>query len=265
MFKYLDSHEVSADYVWWADEERELRAVFLSTVRGMTNWFDEAWTESEANASDIFNPDQHDEGLAEELFSSTVGVYPDDYFSFMSASVIKDACSLYEGFLERTADSLLTRYETSLKFLSSDKSWQWSACRDFYAHYVGVTVQPGTIEAVLWIRNKLTHLRGQLRTTGGGQQLRGHLDLLHLEGVPVANEEETLDLRSPYLRKGLSLSPLQSWRILDRLATHIGGVALAAFEFEYGRRTSAHFEALRDRQPLKSGKFNPKTMLEWKN
>jgi hypothetical protein len=234
MITYLDSHSVSADYVFWQQEEEKIRAFLRTTNRGMDVWLREQWDAAEGRADAIFNPDYHDAGLVAELYQDQIGVWPADYFWQLSAAVIKDAVALYEVFLETLASQVLGRAGHLLATLNTEDSWRWPECRAFYTHYVGVDIAPPPIEAVLWIRNKLAHLRDGLRTDAGRQELRGHIDAVSLN-APITDEERALGLveHRPYMADGVVLTQLQTWRLLDVIAEHVGVVALAAFPYLY--------------------------------
>lgn len=264
MYAYLDSHSVPADYVFWQFEETKVRALLLATNRGMSAWLDEQWDAASKQADAIFDPDYHDAGLPAEIFEETVGVWPGDYFWQLSSAVVKDACSLYESFLERLAQSVLQNVGASLRNAQSESSWRWEECVLFFQHYVGVDVTPPKVDAILWIRNKLTHLRDGLRTETGWKQLSAHLATLSIDH-PASLDEAGLGLVAdrPYMSRGVNLTQLQTWRILDVLADQVGVVALAAFPPMYGGALNPYLTALLAKTPLPIGKFPTARLLDY--
>lgn len=230
MANYLDSQTVSSHYVFWQFEEQRIRAFLRATNAGMDPWLTAQWDAAETEATARFNPDHDDEGLPAEIFEESVGVWPVDYFWQLSSAVIKDACALYEVFLESQANEVLGRGRAHLTKMSSEESWRWTDCQAFFTHYVGVDVTPPAIEAVLWIRNKMTHLRDRLRTDAGRAEFTAHLAALGIAG-PATPDEAALGLveHPPYMSRGVHLSQLQTWRILDVLANQVGVVAQASF------------------------------------
>ncbi|MFE4948666.1 hypothetical protein ACFQ9V_01010 [Leifsonia sp. NPDC056665] len=251
MITYLDSQSVSADYVFWQQEDEKIRAFLRTTNRGMDFWLREQWDAAEENAAEVFNPKYHAEWLVAELYQHQIGIWPADYFWQLSAAVIKDAVALYEVFLEMLASHVLGRAGHRLATLNTEDSWRWPECRAFYTHYVGVDVAPPRMEAVLWIRNKLAHLRDDLRTDEGRKDLKDHIDALNLN-TPLTDEETTLGLveHRPYMAHGVVLTQLQTWRLLDVIAQHVGVVAVAAFPYLYRGKTNTHLEALRMGAPI---------------
>ena len=77
---YLDSHSVSAEYVFWQLEEQKIRAFLRTTNHGMDAWLRDQWDAAEKHANAIFNPDYHDAGLVAEVYQERIGVWPPDYF-----------------------------------------------------------------------------------------------------------------------------------------------------------------------------------------
>lgn len=251
MISYLDSHSVSAEYVFWQMEEQKIRAFLKTTNHGMDVWLREQWDVADEHANEIFNPEYHDVGLTAELYEEQIGVWPQDYFWQLSTAVVKDAVALYEVFLETLANQVLRVAGRRLATMSTEDSWRWSDCKAFYRHYVGVDVAPPRVDAVLWIRNKLVHLRDGLRTEAGRQELRGHIVSLGLDS-PATTEETGLGLveHTPYMSHGVVLTQLQTWRLLDIIAEQVAVVALAAFPYLYRGQTNTHLEALRHGAPI---------------
>lgn len=251
MITYLDSHSVSAEYVYWQVEEERIRAFLTSTNRGMGAWFDDRWDAAGSEAVSDFDPEQHGDDLQAVLFDREVGVWPSDYFWQLSSAVVKDAVALYEIFLEQSANAVLHRFGARLTNLESENSWRWPECEAFYTHYIGVDVTPPKLDAALWIRNKLAHLRDELRTDAGRAEFGNHLEVLGLD-EPETLEEAALGLvdHRVYMSRGVELTQLQTWRLLDVVAEHAAVVALAAFPFIYGGATNPHLAALRAKMPL---------------
>lgn len=264
VYPYLDSHSVPPDYVYWQFEEVKVRALLRITNRGMSTWLDEQWGLATTQASDIFNPDVHDAGLVAEIFEQEVGVWPGDYFWQLSSAVVKDACTLYETFLERLAHSVLRNVGAGLRNMETESSWRWEESKLFFQHYVGVGIVPPKIEAILWIRNKLTHLRDGLRTGAGRNELAAHLATLSITH-PASADEKVLALVEdrPYMSGGVNLTQLQTWRILDVLADQVGIIAQAAFPPLFGGPLNPHLTALMAKKPLPIRKFPTGKLIDY--
>jgi hypothetical protein len=250
VYPYLDSHSVSSDYVFWQFEEVKVRALLRTTNRGMSAWLDGQWDLATARADDIFDPEVHDAGLVAEIFEDEVGVWPGDYF--------------WQTFLERLAHSVLQNVGARLRNMETESSWRWEESKLFYQHYVGVDIVPPKVEAVLWIRNKLTHLRDELRTDIGRQELAAHVGTLSIDH-PATPKEQALGLVEdrPYMSRGVNLTQLQTWRILDVLADQVGVVARAAFSPMFGGPFNPHLAALMAKTPLTIPKFPTSKLIAY--
>jgi hypothetical protein len=261
---YLDSFSVSSEYVLWQRGEEQVRAFLTATNRGMSSWLDVEWEKAGDRANDVFDPDRHGDDLQATLFEQAVGVWPGEYFWQLSSAVLKDACSLYEVFLEQMADAVLQRVGARLAKMSTEDSWRWSDCKLFYQHYIGIDVTPPKIEAILWMRNKITHLRDELRTDAGKAEFAAKVALLDLDGPPTPAE---LDLgladHRAYIPRGVDLSQLQTVRALDILREHIGVVAQQAFPFDYGGHTNSYLSALKSKSPISIKDFSTRKILAY--
>jgi hypothetical protein len=243
---YLPAHLASFEYERWRRDYEGVRYYLLRTNEGMSAWFDARWRDADRRANEIFDRDVHDSSLVADLFDSEVVIWPDAYFLQLSAAVIKDACTLYEVFLERTADAVLQRFWGTLATLDTEDSWRWNDCATFYASYLHIDVRPPAMEAILWTRNKMTHLRSELRTEAGQAEFEAHLRTLDLNATPHNDESATsLTEHKPYFTHGVWLTQLQTLRILDQIADIVTRVAAAAFPFEYGKASSSHLAAVR--------------------
>jgi len=257
MVSYLAAQNASADYVFWQRDHSDIRSYLIKTNQGMGAWFDSRWAAAEAHANDIFDPDQHDGALVADLFDGEVGVWPEPYFFQLSTAVVKDACTLYELFLETTANAVLHRYGGRLATLDSEASWHWPECALFFKYYMNINVIPPEVESILWLRNKMTHLRMRLRTEAGRIEFKQHLAALKVSGPPTA-DELTLDLtdHKPYFTGDVYISQFETLRILDKIGENVSTVASAAFQYEYGSATSPYLAAVHAGTPVTIPKFS---------
>lgn len=257
-------HELLTEHVYWKRDEGELRAYLLATNKAIDAWFEERWNEAVEQAAEIFDPDQHDEYLPNELFHEAYGIWPASYYRQLSGSVLKDSITLYELFLERLANTVLRRFGAGLSTAETDDSWRWPDCVLFYRHYLGIEVASPEIEAIRWMRNKLAHLHGSLRTRQGKVQFEQHLDALALNAPSSAEESEMglVDQR-PHFPRGIYLTPVQTWRVLNLVANQVEATTGAAFPFTAGRTSTSHLEAVRSRSPVPVKDFGHKKLIVW--
>lgn len=262
--KHIPFEKSTTTYSEWHFNEIELRGFLVTSNLGMKSWFETQFTAAEAKAIEVFNPDLHDDSLAYDLFLEKTAIDPNDYWWQLSAAVIKDACALLEVFLERSADRVLATHGAGLRKLETEDSWKWYECESFYQDYMGLDVRPAGINDIIWIRNKLTHLRDELRTDKGLAEFDEVIKRLGVDGDPT-DEETALGLVShePYTIRGVHLTQVQTWRILNLLRKHVDGLGAALHSYQYGLTSSKHLKALDHGLPLETKKFNFKTHLTW--
>jgi hypothetical protein len=249
----LKHRVTTVPYVIWHRDELELRSFLLASSKGMTAWFRAQEEAAENDVRGTFNPEDSygDEGYS--LFMDRVGIFWEQYWYQLAASVIKDAFTLYEVFLEKSAHDLLRPYGSGLLKLSTEDSWKMHECHDFFETYLGIDIDSSEVGDIQWIRNKLSHLRDSLRTDAGKAEFAEKIHALGIDGDATRAEK---DLNLPHYDYGrnlafgnsLTLSPLEAWRILNILRKNIEHLTKFLYQLQYGRYTT---EALDD---LSNGK-----------
>lgn len=264
MIKETQPYEHLTEYVYWQRDEEELRAYLRATNKAIDAWFGERWNEAVDRAVEIFDPEQHDEYLPNEIFHEAYGIWPASYYRQLSGAVLQDSITLYELFLERLANTVLGTFGASLSTAGTDDSWRWPDCVLFYRHYLGVEVESPEIEAIRWMRNKLAHLRGSLRTQEGKVRFEHHLSDFGLN-APSSVEEAEMGLvdQRPYFPRGIYLTPVQTWRVLNLVANQVKTTAKASFPFTLGRESTKYLEGVRDRDPVPLKDFGHKRFIAW--
>lgn len=249
-------------YSQWHFEELTLRGFLATSNRGMSSWFTAQYSIAEKRADEIFNPEIHGESLPYDLFWEETGIDPNSYWWQLSAAAVKDACALFEVFLEQSANEILKRHGSSLKAMGTENSWKTHECDAFYENYLGLTARPQAIKDIVWMRNKLTHLRDELRTEAGIKDFEKKLGQLGISGEP-SEEEATLGLvaHEPYFVSGVHLTQLQTWRILNLLRSHINSLGQALHAFEYGAKTTSFLDAVASGAPQDVKSFSAKQHL----
>lgn len=252
-------------YSQWHIEELELRGFLITSNIGMKSWFNALYASSEKHADKIFDPDRHDESLSYDIFIESTGIDPNKYWWQLSAAVVKDACGLLEVFLEESAHEVLMRRRARLTKMGTEDSWNWPDCQAFYESYLDLAVRPPHILDVLWMRNKLTHLRDELRTPEGLKEFTDCLERLGIGGPPSADELALgITDHEPYAIRGVHLTQAQTWRILNLIRAHVDYLGEALHAYVYGVRTSAPLDAVAAGQPIATiPKFNFNKYLTW--
>lgn len=219
-----DSLDSNLAYAQWLEDDDAIRRTLLTTSAGMTPWY--AAQETAANRRAFSGQDLSemygDEGFNE--YMEHVGLLKEDYWYQIGAAAVKDAVTIFEIYLERSAIFILDRHGWSTKSAGTEQSWRWDQCTAFYEACIAVDFADSAygLDSIIWIRNKVTHLRNRLRTPAGESEYQGHREQLGLNR-PCNDEEKDLNLYSHGYREALSglanlhLTPLDAWRIMDRL------------------------------------------------
>ena len=259
--KYLT---VSSEYVRWNDEELQTRGFLIASSRAVGRLLDEAWEAGNDFANMHWDLENTDGGDVYAYVVEKLGVEPLSYTQQLAASVLKEACALFEIFLERSADEIIRQHGGRLKTMLADDSWRWPACRTFYREYLGIDVQPGPIESITWIRNKSTHLRSDLKTPAARSELKERLDALNVSGT-TSEFEATLGLEHKPIgmARGVELTPLQVWRLLDTLRNHVEWLAVELFPFSRGDKSTSTLDLVRAGRPPKFKDFNGPAMIRY--
>lgn len=253
----LDHSVTTSTYATWHFDEVELRSFLLTSVEGMKAWFQSKELEAE-KAVELLDPEETYGDEAFNHFMVGVGIFSEPYWNHLAAAVIKDAFTLFEVFLEESADRLLHGYRSGLKNLSSENTWLIRDCNRFYEDYLGFPILTADVEDIQWIRNKLSHLRDSLRTEQGQKEFSERLKRL---GVGKDETEEEQVLRLPHhefgrklaFSKPLVLSPLEAWRIVGILRAHVEQLTVVLHSIQYGGQTTEALEALREGSPVRTG------------
>lgn len=254
--------EASHYYSYWHNDELRIRAFLISSIHAMSRWFEQEWKRANAEADAVFDPDIHDPSLGYDNFLDYVGIDTVEYMWQLSSAVIKDACGLLEIYLEQAANEVLRRWHASLTTMTTEDSWGWVDCQLFYKEYLRIEVRPPVIDNIVWMRNKMAHLRSDLRSTEGRAEFQRRLNELNL-GYKRSELEERLGLdeyRSIYT-DGVHLSLLETYRILDLIRDHVNGVATEMFQFTHGDRSTLHLEALIGGTPIRVRGFNERKLI----
>ncbi|MFK0002542.1 hypothetical protein [Paenarthrobacter sp. NPDC090522] len=243
-------------YYQWHFEELKLRGFLLTSNIGMNSWFEDQYDSANTRANTIFDPDRHGLSLPYDIFMERTGIDPNEYWWQLSAAAVKDACGLLEVFLEEAAHEVLGSRGSGLLKMRTEESWHWNACAGFYEDYLGLQVKPAEIADVIWMRNKLTHLRDELRTREGLNEFHERSERLGISHSPTP-EELALGLvpHEPYAVRGVHLTQIQTWRVLEIVRSHVDALGLALHGFVYGSLTSEPLEAVAAGTPVDTPNF----------
>jgi hypothetical protein len=164
--------------------------------------------------------------------------------------------------LERAADGLIHNYGARLLNLATENSWNWTECCAFYQSYLGFDVRPPLIDNIIWMRNKMTHLRDELRTPQGIEEFERRLQELAISGSATAGEASLGLFDNPlYPRRGIEISQLQTYRVLDIIRSQVITLTLHLLPFVHGVTSNDYLNALRSGSPKSVKGFNSQKLL----
>jgi hypothetical protein len=140
----------------WHLVDSDLRAYLDLTTRWMNERFNQTWDEVGRQPAHDDSPEQID------VFHQAVGgLLPGDFDWMLQASVIRDAVSAYEVYLEKAGEELAH----GAWRVQPGKSPRWPDIVSFYDARLGVNLASDRIAHIRELRHSLTHLRGELRTS----------------------------------------------------------------------------------------------------
>jgi hypothetical protein len=221
----------------------------------MKDWFNVHYSAAEREMNRIIrdskDPDWYDVGMIYDMFVEMSGVDPHSYYWQLSSATVKDTCALYEIYLEHAADEVLTTVGFRLRKLDSENSWSWTECRAFYSAYFGIEVKPPLVDHIIWMRNKMVHLRDELRTEEGATEFSQKLEDLAISGSETAQERQLrLSLDSPAWSGGVRLSGLETYRIMNIVRSHVNQVDNLLSAFAKGTKSTSYFDGLKAGSPV---------------
>lgn len=245
----------SPAYSDWDRNELEIRGFLIASSRVMKGWFDAHYSAARREMDRIIrsakDPDWYDVGMIYDIFVEMSGVDPHSYYWQLSSATVKDTCGLYEIYLERAADAVLKTVGFRLKKLDTENSWNWPECRAFYGAYFSIEVRPPPVDHIIWMRNKMAHLRDELRTKEGATEFDRRLEDLAISGSETAQERQFgLSADPPAWSDGVRLSGLETYRILNIVRSHVNLVDNLLSAFAKGTTSTSYFDALKAASPV---------------
>ncbi|MCX4564760.1 MULTISPECIES: hypothetical protein [Streptomyces] len=197
-----DSGTVSRAFDDWKWNDRENRAFLRLSSQWSDKAYQQTWNEAEESFAARFDPDRHygDEHL--DIFEDAVdGLWPHSYAWITEASVVKNAVTAFEVYLEKALQEALGSSlamdgkKHTIKLASPPKfeSPGWKTL--VTAHKIlGTEVETDEVTWARELRHLLTHQNGELRSKDALARFRdldaergqGETDRAHIGGkVPL--------------------------------------------------------------------------------
>ncbi|MFA1538588.1 hypothetical protein [Actinomadura monticuli] len=165
---------VSRAFDDWRLTDRDIRAFLTLAVQWAERSYQEEWQKAEATLSAVFDPDVHYGDEHVDMFHRSVGgLWPDDFEWIIRGTVVKEAVTAFEVYLDKAAQEALDRYrwtddagQKHRMVLRKLQTWQtpgWDVLVRFHAE-LGNEIQPERVKFIRDLRHLLTHQRGELRT-----------------------------------------------------------------------------------------------------
>ncbi|WP_063047917.1 hypothetical protein [Nocardia pseudovaccinii] len=140
-------------FVEWRSVDRDLRAYLTLNTELMTKRFEAMWTEIGERPGDPDGPEWID------IFDHEVEIQPSDYHWMLNASVVREAVTAFEVYLEKTGTEVGHDWK-----VAESQSPRWGQLKAFFRKELSIVVDTTTVQEIRDLRHILTHLRGELRT-----------------------------------------------------------------------------------------------------
>jgi hypothetical protein len=190
----------------WSRADREIRAYLKASLQLAQPKYDRLWDES------MSSTDEDD-----DLDASIEGLNLLQYEWMLFSSVVKDAVTAFEVYMEKAADEVLKQYGLKLAAdAEQGRSPEWRELIKLYG-LLGAEIETEEVKRVLALRHVLTHQRGDLRT----KKLREDF------GDPEAGRSQKADLTQ---QKAIDTC--------DSLAAVVRRTDPIAYEYAWGSQKS---------------------------
>ncbi|MFJ2007914.1 hypothetical protein [Streptomyces chartreusis] len=174
------SGTVSRAFDDWKGNDRENRAFLRLSAQWSDKAYQQTWDEAQASFSARFDPYRHYGDEHVDMFDDAVdGLWPTDYAWITEASVVKNAVTAFEVYLEKALQEALG---SSLTMDGKEHTVKLSAPPKFespgwktlvIAHKIlGTDVETDEVTWARELRHLLTHQNGELRTDEALERFR---------------------------------------------------------------------------------------------
>ncbi|WP_431933697.1 hypothetical protein [Nonomuraea jabiensis] len=199
----------------WRAVERDIRTYLRLSLGWSERGYEELWSQAESELTAIFDPYVHSGDEHVGFFDDKVeGLWPSDYQWILHASVVKEAVSAFEVYLEKGMDEALHRVGLDLTRKPNRPSPDWKILVAIHKAF-GSDVETERVKHIRALRHMLVHQRGELRTA----EMRDRF----AEGpraYPFTHREtgEPVTVEADYVGAQVQLQPATVEAVLNDLA-----------------------------------------------
>lgn len=143
---------VSRAFDEWKFADQDIRAYLKVSMQLAQTEYERRWDESMSAPGEDGDPDDAIEGL--NLL---------EYEWMLLSSILKDAVTTFEVYLDKAATEVLNHHRLGFK-RKPGRTVEWAPLVSFYREHLGLDVATDGVRRIRQLRHVLTHSRGELRT-----------------------------------------------------------------------------------------------------
>ncbi|MGW6925198.1 hypothetical protein ACWGA9_28685 [Streptomyces sp. NPDC054950] len=233
-----DSGTVSRAFDDWKWNDRENRAFLRLSAQWSDNAYRQTWDDAQESFAARFDPDRHYGDEHVDMFDDAVdGLWPTAYAWITEASVVKNAVTAFEVYLEKALQEAVgktispdgQKHTVRLVTPQHLESPTWATL--VTAHKIlGTTVNTDEVKWARELRHLLTHQNGELRTEDALTQFRD---------LDAERDKDEID--RAYVGGKVSLGVARVLKILDSLAEVTRAADAPVWALCWGRTGHPHW------------------------
>jgi hypothetical protein len=154
---------VTASFEMWKMADREQRVFLTRTAELIDSANEVVWDQLEQTAAPMTADGIFLRPEPIDIFYAEIGgLMPEDHHWYLCASVLKDAVTTFEVYLESAMTEVWTRTRQDVRW--KDKGPFWPDLEKTWKQTFGLDVETDEVADIRRLRNLLTHRRGEPRS-----------------------------------------------------------------------------------------------------